>query len=392
VKNPYRPGVGLAPAYLAGRDHQLKRFAATLRAAPEIPANIRMTGLRGVGKTVLLHEFEKTVDRAEWASIFVELQAGHNSDLATADLFKAELLRLRERMSVSARLKERAKNAVDTAKMIATFNWNGFTVGGGEASLFEDSATLGQSIYDTVLTALNSGYLGIVLLLDEAQMIRDDKEDHGEHPLSLLLSTVAELQKQELPVAMVLCGLPNLAVNLLSARTYSERMFKGEEVSSLPQDAARAAFTQPLVNSPITADDELVERVLASVDGYPYFIQLWGAELWDMAEYVEVPRFTPELLDSVEPEIYRRLDLDFYDPRISSLTPAEQDLLIDSAKCPYPPLHVADLNKSSPKKAGNVNVLLGRLVQANVLYRERKSQYMYTAPGFKDYLERRSAK
>ena len=64
---------------------------------------------------------------------------------------------------------------------------------------------------------------------------------------------------------------------------------------------------------------------------------------------------------------------------------------IDSAACPYPPLSSTDLNKASRKTPGKVNVLLGRLVDAGALYRIRKGEYAYTAPEFRDFLQRRAA-
>lgn len=102
-------------------------------------------------------------------------------------------------------------------------------------------------------------------------------------------------------------------------------------------------------------------------------------------------RFSPELLREARTQIYERLDRDFYEPRISTLTPAEQEVLLASAGCPYPPLRAADLGKASAKTPGNVNVLLGRLVEAGVLYRIRKGEYAYTAPKFRDFLLRRAA-
>jgi hypothetical protein len=92
----------------------------------------------------------------------------------------------------------------------------------------------------------------------------------------------------------------------------------------------------------------------------------------------------------IEESIYRRLDLDFYEPRVEALTPAERDLLVDTAVCSYPPLYVAELNSASYKSPENVNVLLGRLVRANVMFRPRKGEYRYTAPGFRDFLLRRA--
>ena len=146
---------------------------------------------------------------------------------------------------------------------------------------------------------------------------------------------------------------------------------------------------RPLEDTTVTADDDLVGSAIDEVEGYPYFVQLWGAELWDAARAAGTTVFTTPLLAAARSEIYRRLDLDFYEPRISTLTPAEQDVLIATADCQYPPLVVADLNRAVSRTPANVNVLLGRLVESGVLYRIRKGEYEYTAPRFRDYLLRR---
>ena len=221
-------------------------------------------------------------------------------------------------------------------------------------------------------------------------MIRDQSRATGQHPLSLLVASVASLQKAELPIGMVLCGLPTLTGNLLRARSYTERMFRGEEIGSLGPDHAREALVRPLAGTPIGVEEGIAERIVDEVEGYPYFLQLWGAELWDAADAIAVTRFSAPLLNETRSEIFRRLDLDFYEPRVATLTPAEQDVLLASADCPYPPLVVADLNEAVSKTPGNINVLLGRLVDSGVLYRIRKGRYEYTAPKFRDYLERRT--
>ena len=132
--------------------------------------------------------------------------------------------------------------------------------------------------------------------------------------------------------------------------------------------------------------------MLATVKGYPYFVQLWGAKLWDAATFAETDALTVELLEEIDEEIYRRLDLDFYDSRVDSLTPAEQDLLTAAATCTYPPLLARELGGKSPKSVGNVNVLIGRLAKADVICRQGKGHYFYAAPGFDDYLRRRAAR
>jgi len=385
-KNPYRPGVGVRPLYLAGRDPSLRRFSAMLRAAPEQQASMRVTGLRGVGKTVLLGAFAERAEDANWEPAELELQPSHNTDDALHDALDGLLRRAQARLSRFERLRAVAGRALRAGSLSVTWEDVSLSIAPGS----EQENDLARDIFTTVELAVAKGRDGLVLLLDEAQLIRDERGRHGEHPLSLLIAPLVALQRQELPLAVVICGLPTLAANLQKARSYGERLFRGEEVDSLPRDEALAAFNRPLEQTGRTVDREVAEAVVAEVEGYPYFIQLWGSELWDAADLAGVDRLTTELLDEARPEIYQRLDRDFYEPRISTLTPAEQDVLLASASCPYPPLRASDLGKVSDKTPGNVNVLLGRLVEAGVLYRIRKGEYGYTAPKFRDFLLRRA--
>jgi hypothetical protein len=386
-KNPYRPGVGVRPLYLAGREAPLRRFDAMLRAAPEQQANMRVTGLRGVGKTVLLEVFADHAQVADWEPAFMELQPAHNTDAAIRTALGSLLERTRRRLSRRARLRTAAGKALRAGSLSVSWEEVSLSVSFGS----EPEEDLAGELFATTELALAKGRKGVILLLDEAQLVRDERDRHGEHPLSLLIAPIVALQRQELPIGLVLCGLPTLAGNLQKARSYSERLFRGEEIDSLAHAQALQAFTRPLEQTTRSADPALAESVAEEVEGYPYFLQLWGSELWDAAELAGVNRLTPKLLDATRPDIYGRLDRDFYDPRVATLTPAEQDLLLASAQCPYPPMRSADLAHTSEKTPGNVNVLLGRLVDAGALYRIRKGEYAYTAPKFRDYLSRRDA-
>lgn len=388
-KNPYRPGVGTMPLYLAGRDQPRRRFRSVLGAAPELPANVRLTGLRGVGKTVLLRELAADAKELNWATTSLELLPGHNTDEGILDTLVQALAATRAEVSRMRKLKAAVGTAARNAGTLG-IGWGEFqlTYQPGMATSRDD---LSKALFDTVECVVQHGWDGLVLLLDEAQVIRDETRAAGEHPLSKLIASVSSLQKAEIPVGLVLCGLPTLTGNLLKARSYTERMFRGENIDSLGPDDAREAFIRPLADTPVTVEPGLAERIVEEVEGYPYFVQLWGAELWDAADAAGVDRFTAKLLEAARADIFRRLDLDFYEPRVSTLTPAEQDVLLGSADCPYPPLVVAQLNAAVSKTPGNINVLLGRLVDNGVLYRVRKGQYEYTAPKFRDYLLRRTS-
>jgi hypothetical protein len=387
-KNPYRPGVGIRPLYLAGRAAPLRRFGAMLRAAPEQPASMRVTGLRGVGKTVLLDVFADQAQEVNWEPAFLELQPGHNTDEAISATLGALLERTRERLSRLARLRSVAGKAVRSARL--SLSWEDVSLSVSFGSEREED--LARELFATIELALDKGRAGAVLLLDEAQLVRDERDRHGEHPLSLLIAPVVALQRREVPLGLVVCGLPTLAANLQKARSYSERMFRGEDINSLGREEALEAFTRPLEQTNRTADRPVAESVVEEVEGYPYFLQLWGSELWDAGDLAGVDRLTTNLLEASRPDIYSRLDRDFYEPRVATLTPAEQDLLTASAACPYPPLRSADLNRVSDRTPGNVNVLLGRLVEAGALYRIRKGEYAYTAPKVRDFLLRRGAR
>lgn len=386
-KNPYRPGVGVRPLYLAGRDGPIRRFSAMLRAAPEQPACMRITGLRGVGKTVLLEQLADLARDGGWEPAFLELQPAHNTDEALTQVITSLLRRTCERLSRLVRLRKAADRTLRGTSL--SMSWDDISLSVSFGSQREQS--LAHDLFAAVELARAKGRVGVVLLLDEAQVVRDERDRHGEHPLSLLLAPIVALQRQEIPLGLVVCGLPTLTANLQDARSYSERLFRGEEIGSLDSEQALEAFTRPLEQTERSSDEELAWAVVEEVEGYPYFLQLWGSELWDAADVAGTKRLARKLLDAVRPDIYSRLDRDFYDPRMATLRPAERDLLLVSAACRYPPLRSADLTRESQKTPGNVNVLLGRLVDAGALYRIRKGEYAYTAPRFRDYLLRRAS-
>lgn len=388
-KNPYRPGAATAPLHLAGREPQIARFKKILAGAPEIPANLRLTGLRGVGKSVLLKELEAVARQDNWAVVRRQLEPRHNTEVELAKLLVGLTQAAERRLSRVRALRGAVSDAWVAGRGLLNISVEDitFSLAGSGASETE----LAEALVEIVQAAVRTGHEGFAILLDEAQVIRDDKDRDGEHPLSILVAAVNALQEAGLPIALVLCGLPTLRANLQRARTYSERMFRGENIGELEGNpgAARDAFVVPLNDTGIDATDELVARVLEEVEGYPFFIQLWGAELWEAALDSQVDTFTVEMLDLIEEQIYLRLDEEFYAGRIETLTPSEQDVLMLSAACPYPPLKTADIRSRSEKSDGNINVLMGRLTDQGVLYRIQKGQYAYTAPKFAEYLQRR---
>ncbi len=362
---------------------------AILRGAPEIPANYRITGLRGVGKTVLLKRFEEvTKGELNWAVGRLQLEPRHNREEAIVAILHDLLLEVQAQVSRTESLRQKTEAVISGARALATMTFEDVTVSLGGSATSKES-DLASDLLDTVRIAVKSGKGGLVLMLDEAQVLVDDKDRDGQHPLSLLIAAINSLQEQQVPIALVLCGLPTLIANLLQARTYSERMFRGEEVGRLTRAQTREAFLRPLDGTGKEATDDLVSAVMDDVEGYPYFVQLWGAELWEDAIDTSSDVLTVDLLKGLREAIFKRLDHDFYAPRLDSLTPAEQDLLLLTGACEYPPLRTADIHQVTSRKQGNVNVLMGRLADQGVVYRLQKGIYEYTAPKFHEFLIRR---
>ncbi len=387
IKNPYRPRPAAPPSLLAGRGEHVARFGKMLRGAPEVPANLRITGLRGVGKSALLRELDTVATADGWVVARFQVEPRHDTErsLAESILGVAEAAQRRMSRAHKVRAQVPAASEPDARELITSLE----DVALGLARRQETNDALVESLFGAVKDVVEGGHTGFAILLDEAQLIQDDMNRHGDHPLSMLLDAVRALQEAGVPVALVLCGLPSLRTHVQKAHTSSDTMFTDLEVGDLDIDSARDAFVGPLEEAGLTADDDLVVRVLEAVEGHPLFLQLWGAELWDAAQDAGLDHLTVELLDVVEPDIRRRLDEDFYAERIDALTPSQQELLAAAAGCEYPPLTTASVRDRTDKSDGNINILMGRLVDQGILHRLEKGQYAYTVPGLHGYLQRR---
>lgn len=380
-RNPYRPGVGLAPLYLAGRDGEVRRFQAALREAPGTPVNVRVTGLHGVGKTGLLGELERIGADEGWAVGRVDLEHRHDTPDGIISVVSVTCQRVGDRMSRPERTGVGEASA-PAVKVEADFE---DIKAGFDPAASDRDVELARVLYDTTVEVTDHGRAGLVVLMDEVHVLE------RQAALSVLVSAVLTLQRSDVPVALVVSGLPHLLAQLRQARTYDESLFRGEVLGPLDGTASRQALERPLAGTGIMMDADLVDQVVARTEGYPYFIQVWGAELFETPRrYGDIQRMKVELFDDAAPRVQERLDTEFYEPRVRILTPAERGVLLASGECPYPPLRVEDMAEHSQRSAGNIDMLFRRMVAAGVMYQLRKGEYYYTAPRFHEFLGRRA--
>lgn len=272
LPNPFRPGNGVPPPYLAGRDRLLAAFEDWLVEAPPLHANWTLSGLRGTGKTVLLGEFATRAERAGWLTLHRELGDRHRVDrrLAEAVVEDCDALMARaDALTAVGQAVERGARWLRPKRISV-----------GQVSV--DPAYTAETpspadVMRSALTTLDSllshtDRPGAILLYDEAHLLSDDR-GRDRYPLSSLLAALAAVQRERQRVRIIVCGLPTLSLNLRRARTYAERMFRHVAVGNLDLDDAGEALAIPLAGTGRSFGLSLIGDIVEQTAGYPYFLQ-----------------------------------------------------------------------------------------------------------------------
>ena len=277
--NPYSPGAGHSPPFLAGRDQEVATFREYL-TQNEILKNVVLTGLRGTGKTVLMDDqFKPAAQEAGWVWI--------GSDFAESSFLSEGNLCIRLLTDLSVFTSSLSITAPDGTL--------GFNISQHKQALsfeflmtfFESQPGLAVDKMKATLefvwkVANNRGIKGVVFAYDEAQVVRD-REDKEQYPLAILLECFQSIQRKGIRFLLLLTGLPTLFPKLVESRTYAERMFAILEIGRLSAAASREAIEKPLKDKDCAWQftSEGVQNIVKVSDGYPYFIQFICRETLD---------------------------------------------------------------------------------------------------------------
>lgn len=392
-ENPFRPGAGHMPRYLAGRQHEQSEFQELL-AQRLILKNLILTGLRGVGKTVLLETFKPLAIRAGWLWVGTDLsEQASVSEEALAIRLLTDLSVVTSGITLTVEDKKRAgfRNAT------TTIAWSYATL----RKMYDEAPGLVSDklkfVLENVRVAVDGiGKQGIVFAYDEAQNLSDNSRK-DRFPLSLLLDVFQSIQKKGVPFMLVLTGLPTLSPKLVEARTYSERLFHVIFLKRLKDEAAREAIVKPIEDSncPLRFDEKSIDTICNMSGGYPYFIQFIGKEVYD--------RFIQQIAASEPPkvpvqEIIRKLDGDFFAGRWANVTDRQRDLLITVAGMPngdrefmVQDIVQASKTTSKPFSSSHVSAILSSLQDAGLIYRNRHGKYRFAVPMFGQFILRQVA-
>lgn len=385
--NPFRPGAGHPPPYLAGREAEKKAFLPLL-AQERILDNLVLTGLRGIGKTVLLDEFRQLAVERRWHWIGADLseQASLSEDRLAlrlcADLSLAiaavapPALRTGPSMGFGA-TPERKGKSPDHEDLIATYaNTPGLSVDKVKAVL--ELAWEFLSRHDDLH--------GLVFAYDEAQNLLDHRT-RDEFPASVLLDAFQSLQRKGLPLMLVLAGLPMLPSNLVETRTYAERMFRIVYLDKLAPEDSGEAISRPIADagSRIRLTRDSVNQIVGLSGGYPYFIQFICKEIYDLF----IQRIRGGEIPSIPlDEIERKLDVDFFAGRWARATDRQRELMtiiagLEGSDEEFTVRDIAEKSQrisSKPFSSSNINQMLTALSRQGFVFRNRHGKYSFAVP------------
>ncbi len=391
VRNPYAPGAGQRPPELAGRDEQLRAFDVVLervaRGRPE--RSLVLTGLRGVGKTVLLNALRSAAVRRGWGTGKLEArpdqglrrplssalhqairELGHPEQDEVDQVLGVLRAFAQREAGADARLKDRWSPGIDVP------------AARGRADSGDIEIDLVELLTDVGGLASDVGK-GVGVFLDEMQ-------DLGPADVSALCAACHEISQSGLPVIVVGAGLPHLPAVLSASKSYSERLFSYQRIDRLSRDAADRALCAPAAEEDAEFTDDGLAAMYAATGGYPYFIQAYGKAVWDHA-----PR-SPISADDVAvaaPEAERELAVGFFGSRYERATPGERDYLCamadaaaDLGEDPVGAVATADVAAVLGKKPQSLSPARDALLKKGLIYSGERGRIAFTVPHFGRYL------
>jgi hypothetical protein len=289
--NPYTPNAGARPPALVGREGMLEAFDVLLYRlqAGRAEQSLLITGLRGVGKTVLLRAFEERARLVGWVTVDSEITNGAEFGPRMAVLCRRALLEL----APKARWRERARRAAGVLRSFSiTVTTDGAVTAGLDIEPIEgmaDSGDLGDDLSDVLVTlgeAARESESGVVFLFDEVQFLSSPE-------LEALITALHMVVQRELPIALVGAGLPQLPRLAGEAKSYAERLFRTPSLGPLSPLESEIALTRPANELGVAIEDRAVQTVVAYTEGYPYFLQEYGRHFGIARKALRSPRSRP---------------------------------------------------------------------------------------------------
>ncbi|SOC89575.1 AAA ATPase domain-containing protein [Curtobacterium sp. 314Chir4.1] len=385
VRNPFTPNAGATPEIVAGRVEHTRAFEVLLQRLlrGRTEQSLIMTGLRGVGKTVLLNEFADQARTARWE--VVELEATKHDDgqfrQTMASLLRSALLQ----MSPRKRWGERASRA---ASVLTSFGLSMTSDGTWSMSWdvepaegLADHGDLAMDLTDVFVAvgqAAQEQGRGVAILVDEVQFLRSAQ-------LEALIQALHKTVQRRLPITFVGAGLPQIAELAGDAKSYAERLFRFPEIGSLDDHDAREALTRPAEIEGATFSEAAVGLALEITKGYPYFIQELGYQAWEIAAG---PEITADDVDAARDGYLTKLDRSFFRVRLDRATVLQTAYLRAMAELGPAPQKAADVARVLHRESTQLGPTRAELIDMGLLFTPEHGYAAFTVPDFDQFMLR----
>lgn len=384
IRNPFSPGAGSPPPELVGRGGILEQAEVLLgRVREKRPEkSILLTGLRGVGKTVLLNEIERMAQAQGYRTILIE--AHENKRLAT--LLAPHLRRLLFDLDRLAGVGDKVRRGIGVLKSFI----GAIKISYGEAELGLDiepetgSADSGDlevdlaNLFVAVAEAAQERRTAVAILIDEIQYFASAE-------LSALIMAMHRMQQRQLPLVLIGAGLPILPGLAGESKSYAERLFNFPDLGPLSAADSAKALQDPVKVAGVAFVETALEEIYRVTRGYPYFIQEWGYQAWNHAATSPIDvRVIQEATNLVQ----SRLDQNFFRVRFDRLTPREKDYLRAMAHLGAEPYRTSDIATALTDKITTLGPVRASLIKKGMIYSPAHGDMAFTVPLFGEFMRR----
>jgi hypothetical protein len=384
IRNPFSPGAGSPPPELAGRENILEQARVLLGrvGAGRPEKSLLLTGLRGVGKTVLLNEIERLAQGEGYRTILVEAHEGKSLAVLLAPHLRRLLFEL-DRLAGAGNKARRGLAVLKSFVGAIRIKVGEIDIGvdiDGEAGT-ADSGDLEvdlPSLFSAVAEAAEERGVAVAILIDEIQYF-------AAAELSALIMAMHKMQQRQLPLVLIGAGLPILPGLAGESKSYAERLFSFPDVGPLSEADAAKAIHEPIEEAGESIADDALGEICRLTKGYPYFLQEWGYQAWNHAQSspisLEVVRETTDIVTT-------RLDENFFRVRFDRLTPRERQYLRAMAELGGGPYRTGDISDTLGVKITALGPVRANLIKKGMVFSPSHGEMAFTVPLFDEFMRR----
>ena len=379
--NPYRPGAGLMPMYIAGRDEDIESVEEMFNAlSMNIPTpSIVFSGLRGVGKTVLINKLQSIAEEKDIFCRHIEVEERNDFISQIATCSQAFL----RKVSAKEKFKHLIQKPLDAIKsLVVSFDVedNTFSLSLQERELYK-SNSLTQSLTEVFVSLGETAYrteTPICFFIDEIQYMKQKE-------LGSLIAALHRTNQLGYPVMIVGAGLPKIYKMLSEEKSYSERLFVYKEIGSLTYEQSFKAIEEPVKRFGVSYTKEAINDIINITKGYPFFIQQFCQIVYNNANDKIIQKINIE--KSVD-EFFEILDIGFFRVRYERCSDGEKKFIFAMVKCGELPCTISNIGKQLDKKVRTISPTRAQLINKGIIFPVRHSELDFTVPEFDNYIRR----